>query len=354
MELVQALGYKVTLLPANLAWMGSYTEDLQRDGVEVIHSPFVLSRRQFLEERGAEFDVIYITRYTIAAETLPLIQEHAPQAKLLFCNADLHYLRELRAARAQGLEGDAALHAREAVQAVKQLELQVMQQVDLTLSYSEVERAVIEADSLGDVAVAPCPWVVEPCQAVAPLQQRSGLAFLGSYGHPPNRDALDHFLNQQWPAIAAQAPQLRFHIYGSGLTKELAQQWSQHPGVVVEGWIAQASTLYQRHRLFIAPLRSGAGIKGKVIAAAAHGLPQVLSPLAAEATGLRHRQEVWIARTDADWIEAITTLCENDQLWQHFSAASLAYARSHYSREQGLQLMREAFERLQLPVEAST
>ena len=228
-----------------------------------------------------------------------------------------------------------------------------MQQVDLTLSYSEVERAVIEADSLGDVAVAPCPWVVEPCQAVAPLQQRIGLAFLGSYGHPPNRDALDHFLNEQWPAIAAQAPQLRFHIYGSGLTKELAQQWSQHPAVVVEGWIAQASTLYQRHRLFIAPLRSGAGIKGKVIAAAAHGLPQVLSPLAAEATGLRHRQEVWIARTDADWIEAITTLCENDQLWQHFSAASRAYASSHYSREQGLQLMREAFERLQLPVEAS-
>ena len=102
---MQALGYKVTLLPANLAWMGSYTEDLQRDGVEVIHSPFVLSRRQFLEARGAEFDVIYITRYTIAAETLPLIQEHAPQAKLLFCNADLHYLRELRAARAKGSRG---------------------------------------------------------------------------------------------------------------------------------------------------------------------------------------------------------------------------------------------------------
>ena len=349
-ELVQALGYKVTLLPANLAWMGSYTEDLQRDGIEVIHSPFALSRRQFLEERGAEFELIYITRYTIAAETLPLIQQHAPQAKLLFCNADLHYLRELRAAQAQGLEGDAALHAREAVQAVKAQELQVMRQVDLTLSYSEVERAVIEADSLGEIAVAPCPWVVETCPAIAPLAQRQGLAFLGSYGHPPNREAMEHFLSQQWPEIRAQWPALQFHIYGSGLSQELAEQWSQRPGVVVEGWIANASDLYQRHRLFLAPLRSGAGIKGKVIAAAAHGIPQILSPLAAEATGLRHRQEVWIARTPADWLEAVSELCSNDSLWQEMSRASQRFTAEHYSRNRGLQMMQDAFERLELPV----
>ena len=349
MELVQSLGYKVTLLPANLAWLADYTDTLQRRGIEVIHAPFVLSLEQFLRERGEEFDLIYITRYAIASDSLPLIQEHAPQARLLFCNADLHYLRQLRAARAESLEGDARQRAMEAVQAVKQQELAVMRRVNLTLSYSAVERAVIEAETLGEAATAPCPWVVEGPPQPAPLAGRSGLAFLGSYGHPPNRDAIDAFLQHVWPALRERLPGLQLHLYGSGLSRDLAQTWGAVPGIVVEGWVADAAAVYARHRLFVAPLRSGAGIKGKVIAAAAHGIPQVLSPIAAESTGLRDGQEVCIARRPDQWLQAIETLCSNDASWQAMSTASHAFARQHYSRSQGLELMREALHQLQLP-----
>jgi glycosyltransferase involved in cell wall biosynthesis len=117
----------------------------------------------------------------------------------------------------------------------------------------------------------------------------------------------------------------------------------------VEGWIADVAQLYQRHELVVAPLRSGAGIKGKVMAAAAHGMPQVLSPLAAESTGLRHGQEVWIASTPEQWVEAIEQLCSNPQAWQRMSTAAHAYAREHFGRAQGLALMREALRRLDLP-----
>ena len=349
MDLVQSLGYKITFLPANLAWLGSYTETLQRQGIEVIHAPFMLSRQQFLEERGREFDFIYITRYTIAAESLPLLRQYAPQAKLLFCNADLHYLRQLRAARAEALSGDAGERAIEAVKAVKQQELGVMRQVDLTLSYSEVERAVIEAESLGEAPTAACPWVVEGPEQPSPLAGRSGLAFLGSYAHPPNRDAVEHFLAQIWPQLHQQHPGLQFHLYGSGLTRELAVAWQATAGVRVEGWIADVGDLYSRHRLLVAPLRSGAGIKGKVMAAAAHGLPQVLSPMAAESTGLRHGQEVYIANNPEQWVGAIEQLCNDPQIWQGMSAAAHSFAREHYSRARGLTLMGEALSRLGLP-----
>ena len=79
MELVQQLGYKVTLLPANLAWLANYSEDLQRRGIEVIHSPFVLSLAPFLQERGSEFDAVYITRYTIAQAALRWCVSTAPR-----------------------------------------------------------------------------------------------------------------------------------------------------------------------------------------------------------------------------------------------------------------------------------
>ena len=350
LQLVQQLGYKVTFFPANLAWLDHYTSDLQRRGVEVIHAPFSLNLGQFLEERGEEFDAVYLTRYSVAANALPLLQRHAPRAKSLFCNADLHHLRELRAARAEQLQADALEQALAAVAQVRDQELEVMAQVDLTLSYSAVERGVIEAASLGACATAACPWVQECPDEVAPLQGRAGLAFLGSYGHPPNRDAVSHWLQELWPELREQFPQLQLHLYGSGLNRELAQSWGATAGVVIEGWVQDPAEVYNRHRLAIAPLRSGAGLKGKVIAAAGHGLPQLLSPLAAEATGLRHGQEAWIATSHQAWLDGANQLLSDDGYWQAMASSAQAYVREHYSWSQGAQLMRSAFAQLDLPV----
>ncbi len=351
MELVQALGWKVTLFPTNLAWLGPYSEALQRRGIEVLHAPFVLSLEQLLRDRGSEFELIYITRYTVAAGALPLIQLHAPQARLLFCNADLHHLRQLRAAMAEGLEGEAAEQALKAVEEVQRQELAVMHQVHLTLSYSEVERAVIEATTLGAVPTAQCPWVVQAPETPAPLAERSGLAFLGSYNHPPNRDAVEAFLEHVWPELRQRLPGLHLHLYGSGLQADWADRWRAHEGVRVHGWVADPARVYDSHRIFIAPLRSGAGVKGKVVAAAAHGIPQVLSPLAAEATGLRAGSEVHIARRPDQWVAAIGELIDDDDAWQAMSQAAFIYARQHWSVDQGLLLMAEALERLGLPLQ---
>jgi GT2 family glycosyltransferase len=354
MELVQALGWKVSFLPANLAWLGAYTEELQRRGIEVLHAPFVLSLEQLLRERGAEFKLIYITRYTVAQQALPLIARHAPQARILFCNADLHHLRQLRAARAQALEGEAAERALAEVREVQRQELAVIRQVHLTFSYSDVEQAVIEAETLGAAPTATCPWVVEGPEQPAPLEGRSGLAFLGSYAHPPNREAVAGFIVEVWPELRRRQPALQLHLYGSGMPAELGASWGAVDGVVLEGWVADPATVYARHRLFVAPLRSGAGLKGKVAAAAAHGIPQVLSPLAAEATGLRHGQEVWIAHEPAEWLEAIEHLTSHPEAWQACSDAAHRYARSTWSRQRGLALMAAALERLHLPVQRPT
>jgi hypothetical protein len=312
----------------------------------------VLSLEQLLRERGHEFDLVYLTRYTVAAEALPLLQRHAPQARLLFCNADLHHLRQLRTALAEDLEGEAAEAAMAAVQQVRDQELAVMRQVHLTFSYSEVERAVIEAQTLGAAATAACPWVVEGPAEPAPLEGRSGVAFLGSYNHPPNRDAVESFLTSVWPELHLKRPGLMLHLYGSGLDSELAQRWGAVEGVVVAGWIDDTADVYDRHRIFIAPLRAGAGIKGKVAAAAAHGIPQVLSPVAAEATGLRDGEEMLLARRPAEWIETIARIDGDDHLWHSLSEASFRYAGRTWSRARGLALMEEALQHLHLPSRA--
>ena len=350
MGLLQSLGWKVTFLPANLAWLGAYSEELQRSGIESIHAPFVLSVEQFLGERGREFELIYITRYTTVRDHIAAIKDQAPKAKLLFCNADLHYLRELRQALVAGLEGEAHERALEAVARTRREELEAMAQVDLTLSYSALERSLIETESLGQTATSPCPWVVETAQAAAPLESRYGIAFLGSYRHPPNVDAIEAFLADVWPLLHRRHPDVVLHLYGSGLTPEQAGAWAGQPGVRVEGWVAETAPIYDNHRVFIAPLRCGAGLKGKVVEALARGIPQVLSPVAAEGTELRHGDEVLIAETPAEWVTQISALLADDALWQQMSRAALVHGRSHYGRERGLTLMARALRQVGLPV----
>jgi glycosyltransferase involved in cell wall biosynthesis len=120
--------------------------------------------------------------------------------------------------------------------------------------------------------------------------------------------------------------------------------------VQVEGWVADTAAVYDRHRLMVAPLRAGAGLKGKVVGALARGIPQVLSPIAAEGTDLRHGQEVLIAASSDDWVAQISQLLHDDDLWQRISSAALAHAQRHYSRRQGLIQMGQALQQLGLPV----
>ncbi|MFM7314999.1 MAG: glycosyltransferase family 4 protein [Cyanobium sp.] len=236
------------------------------------------------------------------------------------------------------------------MEATRRHELQMITAVDLTLTYSEVEQGVIEAETRGRAPTALAPWVVEAAERAMPLEGRSGIAFLGSYGHPPNRDAVDFFLADVWPLLRQQHPEQRFHLYGSGLTEELRQNWGSIPGVVVEGWVADTASVFDQHRVCIAPLRSGAGLKGKVVGALARGMPQVLSPMAAEATGLRDGQEFLLADRPEDWLRQLGRLLDDDALWQTMSAAALTHARTHFSLERGLARMAAALRQLDLPV----
>jgi GT2 family glycosyltransferase len=338
-ELVQALGYKVTFLPQNLAFFGNYTEELQCMGVEVIIAPFYLSLAAFLEERAKEFDAAYITRYNVAADTVHLIREFSPKTRIVLNNADLHFLRALRAAISEGDEAKL-----EAMRDIRNQELAMMRSVDLVLSYNEVEHVVISSHTDGAVKVMTCPWVVDIPETVAPLAGRAGLSFLGSFKHHPNAEGVQWFCQEVMPQLEAQ--QLKLSIYGSGMDddiKDLASDW-----IDPVGYVEDVADAYQRHRVFVAPLLSGAGIKGKVLNALAYGIPTVLTPTAAEGIGLRHGHDCLIAKTPEEWVEGITRLCEDEELWALISHAARSYAASQFSFAAGKLKMKAAFETVDL------
>lgn len=339
MLLVQSLGYKVTSLPTNVAYMGRYTEELNRLGVETIYAPFYFSVDEFLRERGTEFDAVYITRFGVARNVLDSVREYAPQARVLFCNCDLHFLREIRAAlRTTNQEAwDKAVSTRDA-------ELAVMRRVDAVLSYNEVEHSVIVSHSNQPVTVVTCPWVVEVSEESVAIDftDRDGIAFLGSYQHPPNVEAVHFFVEEVMPLLTQRIPDVVFHIYGSSMPETIKSLAGPHINPV--GHVATVDVAYDAHRAFVAPLLSGAGIKGKVLGAIAHGIPSVVSPVAAEGTGLRHGYDCLIAREPEEWVEAIADLYEKDELWTSLRTRGIDLVRADYSFERGRTLMRDAFE----------
>ena len=338
-ELVQSLGYKVTFLPQNLAHLGSLTEDLQNSGVEVVIAPFYLSLQDFLKHRAAEFDAVYITRYYVAQDTIAHIRSYAPKAKILLNNADLHFLRELRAAIS---EDDPSRLA--AMRRVRDEELTMMRAADLVLSYNEVEHAVITSHTDGAVKVMTCPWVVDIPATVPPLKARAGLSFLGSFRHHPNAEGLRWFATHVMPQLDGVGAHLS--IYGSNMGPEILALANDR--ITPVGFVADVAAAYDPHRIFVAPLLSGAGIKGKVLGALAHGIPCVLSPVAAEGVGLRHGHDCLIAETPQDWAEAIARLMQDDALWAAMSGAARSYVAERFSFAAGRTQMKSAFEAVDL------
>jgi glycosyltransferase involved in cell wall biosynthesis len=337
MSLLQTLGLKLTFVPQNLAYLGNYTEALQRRGIECAYAPFIASVEDLIQRRGREFDVYYITRYSVAERYIHLIRSVAPNAKILFCNADLHFLREMRHAIANG---DKALLAK-SVQ-TREAELAVMRHVDVTLSYTEVEQAVILSHNLDSSKVARCPWVIEVPERVPGFRTRKAIAFLGNFRHPPNAEAVTFFAKDVMPLLAKRLPGVTFHVYGSNAPAALKELASET--VRIEGYIPKTSDAYDTCRIFVAPLRSGAGIKGKVIDALAHGAPTVLSPLAAEGIGIRHGKEALIADKPEEWVNAIAEIYDDEKRWCAISEAARSFAGEQYSAARGLRLMRSALE----------
>lgn len=345
MQLIMALGCKVTFLPYNMGWAGRHVDTLQRLGVECVHAPWYSSAEAFLDARAAEFDVVYVTRYTVAERVLERVRQ-ASRAKVILNNADLHFLREMRAALWRG-DGDL-----DGPRRTRERELAVMDSVDAVLSYNEVERAVIASHLMRSEHLFNCPWVLEDVQSNVPLQDRRGLAFLGGFGHPPNREAMSWFIDRVMPLLRAVRPDIELHVWGSRLPADV--EWQERDGVIVEGYAETLGAVFDSCRVFVAPLLSGAGIKGKVLDSMACGVPAVLSPVAAEGTGLTDGVSTVIARTPEEWVSEIIALVDDDGHWQALSDASRDVVGKRYSFARGLREMQKVFDHLELETGTET
>lgn len=317
-------GWKVSFLPENRQYLPRYTRELQQLGVEALYLPWIADVPAWFAEHGRHLDAVILSRHYVASAFLPLVETHAPQARRIFDTVDLHYLREERAAAIAGRDPALARLAAD----TKRSELALMRACDLTLVVSPVEQALL-ATEVPEARVEVLSNVHEVAGRGRGFAERRDLWFIGGFQHPPNVDAVVWFVAEVWPRVQAELPEVRFHVVGSKMPeaiRSLAQ-----PGVVVHGHVEDLTPFLDGCRLSVAPLRYGAGVKGKVNQAMAHGQPVVATPIAVEGMHLVDGEEVLVAETPADFASAVVRLYRDEALWGRLSEAGLANVTRHFS-----------------------
>lgn len=333
MRLLAEEGCAVAFLPETRRHAGSYTQALQAMGVECWHQPWIGDTARWFRQHGPGLGMVILSRHYVAQSHLPLVRRFAPQARVVFDTVDLHFLREEREAR---VAGSAALM--QAAQATRARELALVEAADLTLVVSPVERDLLATEAPG-ASVAVLSNVLELPASVAARDGRRDLLFVGGFRHPPNVDAVRWLVEAVLPVARRRLPELRCHIVGADAPAEVLALGDQ-PGVVLHGHVPALDGLLAGCLVSVAPLRYGAGVKGKVNQAMAWGLPVVATGCAVEGMHLRAGEDALVANTPEAFAEAIVRLHEDAALWRRLSENGRGNVRRHFSFDAARQALR--------------
>jgi len=334
-KIFQSLGYKVTFVPDNLHRDEKYTANLQRIGVECLYWPHTQSVKSHLEAYGSYYDLVFIARVDVAEKHIDDVREYCPHAKIIFDTEDLHFIREQRRAE---LENNQAL-ARAALQRMNQ-ELAVAEKADHTVVVSSYEMEVLlkERPSL-NVSVVPIPRDMPGREAG--FSERKDLIFIGGFQHPPNLDAIFYFVQSIYPLVKLEIPDVKLFIVGSKPPSEILDLTSDR-SIIVTGYVADLAPHFNQCRLSIAPIRYGAGVKGKVISSLSYGLPVVATAIACEGIDLEDEVDVLTADDPAEFAKKVVRLYTDSNLWNKLSQGGF----EKVSRDYSMAVTRSFFEQL--------
>ncbi|MDH5833094.1 glycosyltransferase family 4 protein [Luteimonas kalidii] len=324
MRLLRADGHAVDFLPDDRIAAGHYADLLRGLGVTVHDGGDRAAYPRWFDRHLAGYDVLVVSRYHLAEFLLPLARLAAPATRVVLDTVDLHHVRERREAEVRGDD-----RLRRLSLATRARELATIAAADVAWVVSAAERDLL-ARELPDARVALLPNIVEPVADPAGPASREGLLFVGGARHPPNVDAIEWLVSEIFPRVRERLPGCTLHLVGDGLSRLQALR-APGPGVVVHDHVPDLAPLLAHCRVGLAPLRYGAGVKGKVNQYMAHGLAVVATPGAAEGAFLQHERDVLLADDAPGLAAAAVRACTDAALWQRLVDHGLHNTRHHFS-----------------------
>jgi GT2 family glycosyltransferase/glycosyltransferase involved in cell wall biosynthesis len=318
LKLLLNLGYSVIFFPDNGYPEQPYTSVLQQLGIEVIYGT---AQRYNLEEKLIKYlpliDGVWLCRPELCDKYMDLVRLKT-KAPIIYDTIDLHFLR---LKRQKDYLDPSYQNTSWSWETYQKLELNYANQAEATVVVTEDEKQVLSSLGVKNVWVIPNIHEEISLSEKVAFDQRSGLVFIGSYNHPPNIDAVKWLCLEIMPLVWASRPDITVNLLGSNLKDEVKELASDK--VIVTGYVPEVEPYFQKSRIFVAPLRFGAGMKGKIGQSLSLGLPTITTKIGAEGMGLIDHQDVLIADTAEEFAQAVIELYDHRELWQKLADNSL-------------------------------
>lgn len=269
---------------SSAATTSANTYDLSQKGV--VSEPIKLNDASFdVFIQNLNPSVVLFDRFVTEEQFGWRVAEHCPNALRILDTEDFHGLRK---ARELALKDNVEMSIEHLQNDITKREIASIYRCDLSIIISEVEMKILaERFKIDKVLLHYLPFLLEPISETAKKQlptfeERQHFVTIGNFLHPPNYDAILHLKETIWPLIRKKLPKVELHIYGAYESQKVTQLHNEKEGFIIKGFAENVSEVMQTARVCLAPLRFGAGLKGKLIDAMQNGTPCMMSNIAAE------------------------------------------------------------------------
>jgi len=277
--------------------------------------------------------VVIFDRYITEEQFGWRVAQTCPEAVRILDTEDLHFLRKARELAIK--EGLSVSEANVYTNLAKR-EIASILRSDLSLIISETELELLQDQfRISSEILFYLPLVTDISglqQAESPgFEQRSHMVTIGNFQHAPNLDSVKWLATEIWPGIRKALPSAELHIYGNYAPQQITQLHDQHTGFHIKGWAQDVNKMMQNARLCLAPLRFGAGLKGKILDAMRNGTPVVTTAIGAEGINGKFPFCGAVEEEPGQLIEAAIRLYSNENSWNK-------------ARDKGFDILRKRFD----------
>lgn len=314
LELLRRLRWNVVFMPEDGKAYEPFTARLRRIGIETWNHRG--SAANEIMDLPHEIDVAWFCRPEIMDRCFTVLKTRDPKTPVIYDTVDLHYIR---------LKGQEAITGKQTQwESMRELELRQARRADAVIVTSSNDHKALSAFGI-DARVIP---IIEKITPLAEWSaRRSSVVFLGNYSHAPNVDAAQFLVREIMPLVWASDQTMQCVLAGadppSGIRRLAAGR------VRVPGYQANLTPIFDSAIAMVAPLRFGAGMKGKIVLSLARGVPVITTPIGAEGIPISSGVNGFITTEPSEFANAVLSLYRNRKRWGDISKAGQVLASGH-------------------------
>ncbi|WP_281238766.1 glycosyltransferase [Flavobacterium praedii] len=265
------------------------------------------------------------------------VAENCPDALRILDTEDMH---SLRLARQKAFKEKRIFEVEDLLKEdVAKREIASILRSDLSLMISEFEMDLLKTTfKIDEKLLYYLPFLLEPISETTfhelpSFNQRNNFIFIGNFLHEPNWNAVQYLKETIWPQLRKQLPGVELHIYGAYPSQKVMQLHQPKEGFYIKGRATDANEVVQNARIVLAPLRFGAGIKGKLIEAMQCGTPSITTLIGAESMHGHLPWSGFVTNDIPEFIKASIQLYQDEKLWHKAQENGISIINQRYSRD---------------------